>query len=439
MAINVEIPYSPRTLQDELHGAWSEHRYSVAITHRRFGKTVSVINHLIRDALKTQKDNARFHLLSPTFRQAKSVSWDYLKNFSAGIPGVKFNESELRADYPNGSRIALLSAENGGQGIRGIYSDGFFVDEAGMISETIFPEIIRPALAPRNGLEGEQTYCHFVGTPMGHNALFNYYTTAKETEGWHCAVYKASETGILPEEELRASRETMPEGIYEAEFECSFEANVQGAVYARELSKMEENGQIGRVPFDPAFKVQTFWDLGINDSTVILFAQLSAGNRAVNIIDHVNMTGEGLPYYADLLDQKAQQHGYSYEAHYAPHDIVVREMGSGKSRQETALSLGINFRVAQKLPLEEGINAVKMTLPRCFIDRTKCQRLLESLRFYHRVYDPKNMVFRSKPQHDWSSHDSDAMRTLAVSVKQSVPPVEAEYSRPNAFAGSWMG
>ncbi len=114
-------------------------------------------------------------------------------------------------------------------------------------------------------------------------------------------------------------------------------------------------------------------------------------------------------------------------------------MGSGKSRQETALSLGINFRVAQKLPLEEGINAVKMTLPRCFIDRVKCQRLLESLRFYHRVYDPKNMIFRSKPQHDWSSHDCDSLRTLAVSVKQSVPSVEAEYSRPNASAGSWMG
>ena len=435
----VKIPYAPRTLQRELHRAWSEHRYSVAITHRRFGKTYAVLNHLLRDALKSKKPNPRFHLLSPTFKQAKQVSWDYLKTFSAGIPGTKFNESELRADYRNGARITLLSAEGGGQSIRGIYSDGFVIDEAGLIENTVFPEIVRPALADRNGLCGEQTYCVFVGTPMGHNALFDFYTRAKEDPEWHCAVHKASETGILPDEELKAAKSTMPEGIYEAEFECSFESNVPGAVYAKELQSMEENDQIGRIPFDPSFKVQTFWDLGINDSTSIIFAQLAHGNRSINIIDHVNMTGEGLPYYADLLDQKARQYGWTYEAHTAPHDINVRELGTGKTRQETALSLGINFRAAPKLPLEDGINAVKMTLPRCYIDRDKCQRLLESLRFYHRVYDAKNLVFRSRPQHDWSSHDADCIRTLGVSVRQSVPQIETEFSRPGAAAGSWMG
>ena len=439
MGLNIEIPYSPRPLQRGLHRAWSEHRYSVAITHRRFGKTYAVLNHLLRDALTSKKPNPRFHLLSPTFKQAKQVSWDYLKTFSAGIPGTKFNESELRADYGNGARITLLSAEGGGQSIRGIYSDGFVIDEAGLIENTVFPEIVRPALADRNGLNGEQTYCIFVGTPMGHNALWDFYTRAKEDPDWHCAVHKASETGILPDEELQAAKSTMPEGIYEAEFECSFESNVPGAVYAKELQSMEENDQIGRIPFDPAFKVQTFWDLGINDSTSILFAQLAHGNRSISIIDHVNMTGEGLPYYADLLDQKAKQYSWTYEAHTAPHDINVRELGTGKTRQETALSLGINFRAAPKLPLEDGINAVKMTLPRCYIDRDKCQRLLESLRFYHRVYDAKNLVFRSRPQHDWSSHDADCMRTLGVSIRQSVPQVESEFSRPGAAAGSWMG
>ena len=442
MAQTIEIPYAPRTLQRELHRAWSEHRFSVAITHRRFGKSVCAINHLLRDALTSKKPNPRFHLLCPTYRQAKTTLWDYLKQFSAKIPNVKFNESELRADYPNGSRITLLSGENGGQNLRGIGSDGFVIDEAGLMHDTIFPEIVRPALADRNnmpGYENERTYCIFVGTPMGHNSLFSFYTRAKEDPDWHCAVYKASETGILPDEELKAARSTMPEGIYEAEFECSFESNVPGAVYAKELQSMEENDQIGRIPFDPAFKVQTFWDLGINDSTSILFAQLAHGNRSISIIDHVNMTGEGLPYYADLLDQKAKQFKWSYEAHTAPFDINTRELGTGKTRQETALSLGINFRAAPKLPLEDGINAVKMTLPRCYIDRDKCKRLLESMRFYHRVYDAKNLVFRSRPQHDWSSHDADAMRTLAVAVRQSVPPIESEFGRPGAAAGSWMG
>ena len=436
-----KIPYSPRALQRDLHRAWSGHRYSVAITHRRFGKTVAVLNHLLMSALKSRKPNPRFHLLAPTFKQAKSVSWDYLKDFAANIPGAKFNESELRADFPlNNSRITLLSAEGGGQGIRGIFSDGFVIDEAGLMDNTIFPEIVRPALADRNGLNGEQTYCIFVGTPMGHNALFDFYTRAKEDKDWHCAVYKASETGILPAAELEAAKSTMPDGIYQAEFECSFESNVPGAVYATELQKMEENEQIGTIPFNPALKVQTFFDLGINDSTAIIFAQTAHGNRSINIIDYVEMTGEGLPFYADLLDQKARQFNWSYSAHHAPHDINVRELGTGKTRQETALSLGINFKVAPKLPLEEGINAVKMTLPRCFIDRTRCSRFLESMRFYHRVYDPKNQIFRSRPAHDWSSHAEAAMRTLATAIRQSsVPQGDVDYSRPNAAAGSWMG
>ena len=440
MAEIIQIPYTPRVLQRQLHAAWSGHRYSVAITHRRFGKTVAVLNHLLRDALTSKKPSPRFHLLSPTYRQAKNVSWDYLKQFSSSVAGVRFNESELRADYPNGARIQLLSGENGGQGIRGIYSDGFVIDEAGMMDNTIFGEIVRPALADRNGLNGEQTYCIFVGTPMGHNALYDFYARAKEDPDWHCAVYKASETGILPEEELRAARASMPEGIYDAEFECSFESHVPGAVYAKELQKMDENGQIGNIPYDPGLNVQTFWDLGIRDATSIIFAQLSHGNRSINIIDYVEMTGETFAYYADLLKQKSDQFGYLYEGHTPPHDIEVSEW-NGKTRKESARDKGIVFKTApNKMPLEEGINAVKMTLPKCFIVRVKCQRLLESLRYYHRVYDPKNMVFRSTPQHDWSSHAEAAMRTLSLSVRNYEPPIEQEYySRPNAAAGSWMG
>ena len=202
---------------------------------------------------------------------------------------------------------------------------------------------------------------------------------------------------------------------------------------------MEDNDQIGKIPFDPALKVHTFFDLGISDSTSIVFSQLAHGNRSINIIDYVEMSGEGLPFYADLLDQKAKQHKWSYSAHHAPHDINVRELGTGKTRQETALSLGINFKAAPKLPLEEGINAVKMTLPRCFIDRERCSRLLESMRFYHRVYDPKNQIFRSRPAHDWSSHAEAAMRTLATSIRQVAPPIESNYSRRGSAAGSWMG
>ena len=434
MAQNIEIPYAPRALQRELHRAWSEHRYSVVLCHRRAGKTVAVLNHLLRDALTTKKPNARYHYLAPTYRMASNIATDYLLQFSEKIPGFTFNKTNLTASYPNGSRISLLSGEDESK-IRGIYSDGICIDECGLMSETVFPEVIRPALADRNGLNGEKTYAIFIGTPMGHNVFYDYYMKAKDDPEWHSAMYKASETGILPESELRAAKNTMPPDAYNQEFECSFEANVPGAIFSKEMQLLDENDQIGNIPYDPTHKVETFWDLGINDNTSILFAQVFSGGRSIHIIDHLSMSGEALPFYAKVLDEK----GYHYKAHHAPHDINVTELGTGKTRQETALSLGINFTRAPKLPLEESLNAVKVTLPRVWIDRQKCNGLIEALRFHHRVYDPKNRIFRSTPRHDWSSHDVAAMRTLATSIRQAAPPIESNYSRRGAATGSWMG
>ena len=110
--MNVEIPYSPRPLQTELHDALDAHRFAVVVTHRRFGKTVLAINHLLRAAVMCELPNPRFAYLSPTYRQSKAVAFDYLKSFAGAIPGAKFHETELRCDLPNGARISLLGAEN---------------------------------------------------------------------------------------------------------------------------------------------------------------------------------------------------------------------------------------------------------------------------------------------------------------------------------------
>ena len=106
--------------------------------------------------------------------------------------------------------------------------------------------------------------------------------------------------------------------------------------------------------------METFWDLGVGDSTSIWFVQQVG--RAVHVIDYYENRGEGLPHYAKVLQQKE----YLYSLHHAPHDIEVRELSTGKSRREAAYDLGINFRVVPKLPLEDGIHATKMLLPRCW-------------------------------------------------------------------------
>ncbi len=410
--MNIEIPYTPRPGQAQLHGELQAKRWGVVVCHRRWGKTVMAINHLLRDAVLNGKTNPRFAYIAPTYRQAKAVAWDYLKQFAGAVPMVRFHETELRADLPNGARIQLLGAENP-DSLRGIYLDGAVLDEMADMPESLFPEIIRPALSDRKG------WALFIGTPRGHNAFFDLYNAAEGQDDWHTSIYRASETGILDEEELDAARAMMTPDQFEQEFECSWVANVPGAIFGKELQDIQEKGRISSVPYDPTVRVDTWWDLGVGDSTAIWFTQ-SVG-RAVHVIDFYENRGEGLPHYAKVLSGK----DYFYGTHNAPHDIEVRELGSGKSRRETAWDLGINFRVVPKLPVEDGLHAAQMLIPRCWFDAEQCKPGLEALRQYHRAYNERLRTFRNTPVHDWSSHAADAFRYLAVGLKENT-----QYDRP---------
>ena len=157
----IDIGYTPRPLQKNLHAMLDTNRFNVVVAHRRFGKTVCMINHMIKRAIEETRPNPRLHYVSPTYRQSKLVAWDYLKTFTSGIPGTKYHETELRCDLPTGARITLLGAENP-RSLRGIYSDFVVMDEVASMPESIFPEIIRPALSDRKGS------CAFISTPHGH-------------------------------------------------------------------------------------------------------------------------------------------------------------------------------------------------------------------------------------------------------------------------------
>jgi len=139
--MDIKIPYTPRKHQNFLHKQIDKHRWSVLVCHRRFGKTVCMINHLIKSALMCKLKNPRFAYIAPTFKQAKSIAWDYMKQFTDKIPYIKFNETELRVDLPNGARITLLGAENS-DGLRGIYLDGCVIDEYANVHSKLFPEIL---------------------------------------------------------------------------------------------------------------------------------------------------------------------------------------------------------------------------------------------------------------------------------------------------------
>ena len=415
MAEVIEVPYRPRPLQQEIHDQLDAHRFGAVVCHRRFGKTVAAINHLVKAAFGCPLDRPRYGYVAPTYTQGKAIAWDYLKHYVAPIPGVGVNESELRVDLPGDRRIRIFGADNP-DSMRGLYFDGAVLDEFGLMKGAAWSEVIRPALSDRKG------WALFIGTPNGRNAFYEVCQASKAGGDWFFREFKASQTGIIDPKELESARSQMTADEYAQEYECSFEASVKGAVYARELLQARTDGRVSRCPYDPILPVYTAWDLGVGDATAIWFAQ--AIGSEVRIIDYHESSGEGLHAYAAVLDRK----GYKYGAHYGPHDIKVRELSTGKSRVEIAQSLGINFQVCPQHKLEDGINAARMLFPRLYFDETKCKVGLETLQNYRWDFNQRLDEFKATPVHDWASHGADAFRILAMMLKQPIKYAPINYS-----------
>src|SRR5215510_928477 len=398
------------------HGAWPLQkrlhrrlkRFNVIVAHRRFGKTVFGLTHLLRSAAHAKKNAARYAYLAPFQRQAKAVVWDMLKDQARSFKKLRVHESELRCDFENGARISLYGADDPDSS-RGLYLDGVVLDEFQQMDPRVWSEVVRPALADRQG------WAIVAGTPMGRNALWQIYERAKTAPDWRAMLYRASETEALPAEELAAARAAMSEEEYAQEFECSFDAAVRGAYYGKLIALAEAEKRIGRVPHDPNLLVHTAWDLGGGGATAIWFYQRH--RRELRLIDYAEHSGAGLDHYAGLLQGK----GYSYGEHVLPHDARVQELGSGKTRVETLTALGIRPRVLSAHRVEDGIHAVRQLLPRCWFDAEACARGLEALRNYRSEWDDRRQAFRERPLHDWSSHAADAFRYLAMGLREETP------------------
>jgi hypothetical protein len=431
----VQIPYTPRALQREIGQLTRAKRFGVLVCHRRFGKTVLGVNINQQTALTCTKPRPRVAYIGPTYTQGKSVAWDYMQHYARPIPGVGMNQSELRIDYPNAGQARIYGADNP-DALRGIYLDRATLDEYGLHPAKTFSEVIGPTLVDRGGS------ALFLGTPNGKNQFHDIaqHAKAEEAKGnpeWFFREYKASQTGLLDAAYLAQARAVMTADEYAQEFECSFEAAVKGAIYARELEEVRSAGRIASVPYDPALPVDTDWDLGIGDHMAVWFSQTDKSGW-VRLIDYHEAGGEGFPYFVRFLASKP----YAYGKHWAPHDIAVRELGTGKSRLETAAGMGLRFAITPRITssmgmeVEEGIAAGRLLLARCWFDAEKCKAGIDALMHYRRDYNAKLNEFKATPVHDWASHGADAFRGLAVRHKvPAAPVVQVAPYRPTSAWG----
>lgn len=444
----VTVPYKPREWAKAFHASFA--RFGVLILHRRAGKTTCVINHHQRAATNDAWERARLLKLQPGLtdlellellnppggrhyghvmpqrNQAKLVVWDKLKYYASAIPGVKFNESELLVRYPTGHKFQLFGADDP-DSLRGPAFSGLSFDEYSQQPKHIFSEVLSKALGDHLG------YAVFVGTIKGRDHLFQTYDAAKTSVDWF-ALWQdidrsiATEEGVtikLLQQAMEDDRKLIAQGLmtedeYEQEWYLSTDAAIKGQWYQKELRAMKDQGRIAVVPYDPGLPVDTDWDLGMVDATAIWFTQ-STRSGEVRVIDYYEANGESLPHFAEVLRTK----GYSYGEHWAPHDIQIKELSSGRSRLEAAAAHGIRFRVCPNVPVLDGIHAVRLLMPRCYFDTKATMRGVDCLRHYRKRKNDALDEFTSTPVHDWASHGADAFRYLAVRHKTPQAPDEA--------------
>jgi hypothetical protein len=405
--MEVVIPYDPRPHQ---RLAWDQlQRFSVLVWHRRAGKTVFAVNALLRQVLENPRPDARGVYMAPTYRQAKRIAWSYVRNFAGVIPGTRFLEQELRCVLPGGKELWLLGADNP-DALRGIYVDHAVPDEVGQMSPRIWGEVLRPALADRQGT------ALFIGTPFGPANLFaQLYEQAGSTPGWSRSLLRVGDTGALPPAEIEALRREMSSEEWAQEMECSFNAAVRGAYYGSLMDAAEQAGRITRVPHDPATAVHTSWDLGIANRTVVWCWQVVGAE--IRAIDCLAWSNTGLPQ----IVQELRSRPYAYGTHYAPHDAAARELGSGKSRLEMARALGLAWTLTPQISVQDGIDATRAMLPRVWFDAERCREGIQALRLYRTEWDPDKRVFSRNPLHDWCSDYADSVRMFAVGSQGKRP------------------
>ncbi len=409
----IDTGYRPRPLQAYCHTQLK--RFNVIVAHRGFGKTILVINELIDQALRCKWKDPTYAYIAPTYTQAERIAWDCLKAYSKMIPGVTYNETKLVCTIPrpwlnDRVKIMLLGAENP-DSLRGMHLNGVVLDEFAQHNPIVWSEIVRPALTNR------KAWSLFIGTPKGQNNFYEIYkiAVANKSGEWYSAVFKASTSKVIDPVELAAIKDETDEDKFNQEYECNFNSSLSGSYWGRQIVQAEADGRVGKVPFDSALSVHTFFDLGINDTTAIWFAQFH--RNEIRIIDHLEMSGQGLEWYAKKMKEGHRAH-YDYSANNWPHDGGSRDLSTGKERSSVWRELtGKAPIVHVRYDVSDGIQAARRMIARCHFDKAKCFHGLEALKNYQKRWDSKNRIWLDTPLHDWASNSADAFRLMAMSMR----------------------
>jgi len=403
----------------------------LGVWHRRAGKDDVMLH---RAAVAAFERPATYWHALPEYSQARKAIWNAVNSHTGkrrideAFPHElreNTNDNEMFIRFKNGATWQVIGSDRYnslvGAGVAGVsFSEWALCNPSSW-------GYIRPMMEENNG------WAAFITTPRGRNHAHDMLTMARDNPRWFAEVLNIHQTGALSPEQIAESLdeyvalygEDIGRAQFQQEYECSFNAAILGAFYAREMIAVQAEGRIedDLQPVDAP--VHRAWDLGVRDDTSIWFWQVVGGQ--IFVVDCYSASGVGLDHYASVIEAKYEERGWRHGVDYVPHDAKVREWtnsgpdGKAKTRIETLLELGRKPRLVPAHKLDDGINAARRTLARCIFDEDKCADGIEALRQYRREWDEDERVFRDTPKHDWSSHTADAFRYLAMAWQTLAP------------------
>lgn len=406
--------FKPRKYQLNLSLAIEEGklRKFLAIWPRRAGKDFTIFNMMLRCALR--RVGSYFYCL-PTFKQARLVIWDSItisgEKFLSCIPKElikRMNQQEMFIELVNGSIVRLIGSDTFDTSLVGTNPLMIIFSEYALADKRAYT-YVRPILNANQGT------VIIASTPRGHNHFYDLYQIAKSTpDEWFCELLTIDDTKHIPIESIKrdiANGEVSKE-LAAQEYWCDFSLGIEGSYYGHYMDKMRLEGRIGEVPYEPSHLVHCAFDLGVDNATAIVFYQ--AIGAVIHVIDYYQNVSQGLEHYAHYLRSKS----YTYGKLFAPHDIQVKEQGTGITRMDKASHLGIPFTLSRAISLEDGREAVRTMLPRCWIDQKKCGKLIKALENHRREFDEKHNVYFDRAVKDQYSDAADAFRYAAVNIRR---------------------
>lgn len=398
-----------------------------AAWHRRGGKDEVLLNAL---AVKAMQRPASYAYMFPEISHARRAMWQSVnphtgmrrifEAFPREIMAGELNETEMRINLANGSSIMFFGSDQYDR-LVGASLAGIVSSEHALSHPSAYA-FFSPMLRENGG------FFAAISTPRGRNHFHGLMQFANTAPGWFSQTLSIHDTGAMTDAEAKEALAEyvalygidQGEGLFQQEYEVSFNAAILGAFYAREMVQVRNEGRIDpALEAVPGIPVNRAWDIGVRDDTSIWWFQIVGAQ--VYVLDCYTANGVGVDHYAEVIEQRAAEHGWQHGTDFVPHDARVKEWGTGRTRVETMMGYGLKPQVVPQAGLLDGINAARRTLPRC-IFHTRCEEVgISALEQYRREWDDASKVFKQNPLHDWSSHCADAFRYLALAWRTVAP------------------